>query len=58
MIRYGIFDGNEMTVHLDGKKIGDIIKVEGGFQYFPNKMKEGGEIFPTIKGVKLSLEED
>lgn len=58
MITYGKFDGNQMVVHLEGKKVGDIHKVEGGYQYFPNNQTKGGEIFSTIADVKLSLEEE
>ncbi len=47
-----------IMVRLDGKPIGTIKNVEGGFQYFSNGQKTGGDIFETILGVKTSLHSD
>jgi hypothetical protein len=45
------------AVWLDGKKIGEIRRVFGGFQYFPNGQKTGGEIFTAQADCRKSLEE-
>lgn len=44
-----------VAVYLDGKKIGVIHKVDGGFQY-RTKSGSRGEIFKTLAAVKTSLE--
>lgn len=52
------FCGANIIVRVDDKLVGHITQVEGGYQYFPKGRgkKIGGEIFPTIKQVKESLE--
>ncbi len=45
-----------IPVKFDGKKVGTIKPVEGGWQYFPLNHKQGGEIYPTIQLVQKSLE--
>ena len=44
-----------LKVRLDGRIIGEICKVEGGYQYFPKGQKVGGNIFPSIDDVQRSL---
>lgn len=48
-----------VTVKLDGKVIGHIKEVDGGWQYTPkgHSRKWAGEVLPTLKAVKLSLED-
>jgi len=43
-------------VFLDKHKAGVIKKTSEGFQYFPNKAKTGGDIFPTLEECQASLE--
>lgn len=46
-----------INVILDGSKVGEIKPViSGGFAYFPNGSKTGGETFDTVKKVKNSIE--
>jgi hypothetical protein len=45
-----------VPVRLDGKRVGTIKPVEGGWQYFPLRHKFGGEVFPTLGEVVKSLE--
>lgn len=45
-----------IKVKMSGRHIGDIKQAIGGYQYFPKGQKIGGEIYPTIKEVKQSLE--
>lgn len=45
-----------IPVRLDGTRVGTIKPVEGGWQYFPLRHKQGGEIFQTITEVQKSLE--
>ncbi len=45
-----------IAVKLDGRPIGEIRQVPGGWQYFPKGHKEGGDVFPTLEGCKRSLE--
>ena len=46
-----------VIVYLDGKRVGCIYKVDGGYQYFPGKIKkEGGSILKTLREVKEDLE--
>jgi len=47
-----------IPVRFDGKRVGTIKPVDGGWQYFPLNHKHGGEIFETIAGVQYSLEFD
>ena len=63
MITYGIPTGTTSNktvawVKLEGKLIGHIERVDGGFQYFPKGHKTGGKVFDTIAKVKHSLEYD
>lgn len=48
---------DNVTVYLDGKAVGEIRSVVGGYQYFPKGSKNGGELLRTIEMVKASLEE-
>lgn len=48
----------KIVVKLDKKIIGEIKKVDGGFQYFPKGSKTGGDIFITLNKCKYSLEND
>lgn len=45
-----------VTVRLDGKVVGTIQQVEGGFQYVPKGKKDGGEVFGSVAAVKRLLE--
>ncbi len=47
-----------LRVRLDGRIIGEICKVKGGYQYFPKGQKIGGEVFVAVTLVQRSLEED
>ncbi len=47
-----------IPVRLNGKRVGIINPVEGGWQYFPKNSKCGGEVFKTIDLVQKSLRED
>jgi hypothetical protein len=55
MITYEKFLGGE-RVNLDGKVVGVIQTVPGGFAYIPKGSKITGETFTTVAGVKRSLE--
>lgn len=57
MITYRSY-ANSTDVNLDNKLVGEIRRVDGGYQYFPLNHEEGGEIFPTLKKCKESLESD
>lgn len=48
-----------IRVKLNGKRMGSIKLVEGGFRYFPKGSKKGfaGELFKTVREVQRSLEE-
>jgi hypothetical protein len=45
-----------VPVRMNGKRVGTIKPVKGGWQYFPMNHKQGGEIFDTIDKVQKSLE--
>lgn len=47
-----------IPVRIDGKRVGTIEPVDGGWQYFPKGSKIGGEILPTINAVQKSLESE
>ena len=51
---------NVINVRLDGKTIGTIKEVDGGYQYYPKGHGKSwaGDVYPTIKEVKDSLEEN
>ena len=44
-----------LKVMLDRKVVGEIRKVDGGYQYFPNNQPYGGDIFKTIDEVQRTL---
>ncbi len=46
-----------IAVRLDGKIVGSIKQVRGGYQYFPKGSMTGGETFTSVQAVKLSLED-
>lgn len=50
--------GNHRAVFLDGKRVGTIKRVNGGWQYFPKGQKYGGEIFKNISECEESLVSD
>ena len=58
MITYGIKKGlvGGIPVRLDNKVVGEILSVEGGFQYFSKGSKTGGDVYPTLALCKKSLE--
>ena len=49
-----------VTVKLDGKVIGTIKTVAGGYQYFPkgHGVKWAGDVYETLEACKTSLEDD
>lgn len=49
---------NSTTVKLDGAKVGEIKKVEGGYQYSTKHGTIKGEVLPTEAAVKCSLEDE
>ena len=61
MIRYLYNEGEEacikepLMVCLGGYIVGEIRKVDGGFQYFPKDSKEGGDILPSVSEVQRTL---
>ena len=64
MIEYEWIDENRIAVFLTNwsnknsrTRVGKILKVKGGFQYYP-KGGRPGEILPTFDDCKKSLEEE
>lgn len=52
-------EGNQVFVFIDGKRVGEIRKVDGGWQYFAQgKKKYAGEIFSNLQDLIDSLEEE
>lgn len=45
-----------LQVKLDGKIVGSIRSVAGGFQYVPKGQTEGGKVFGSVVLCKQSLE--
>jgi len=45
----------KIGVKLDGKVVGEIRGVEGGWQYFPRGQKKGGDVFASLERLKESL---
>lgn len=50
-------DGNVM-VFLCGVHVGFIAPVDGGFRYSTKDRRSHGEVLPTVRDVKVSLEGD
>lgn len=46
-----------LKVRLDGKVVGEIRKVEGGYQYVSKGNRHRGEVLPTVDAVQKTLEE-
>ena len=44
-----------LKVRVDGPIIGEIRKVEGGYQFFPNRSSTGGKVHSSVEAVKGSL---
>lgn len=61
-LKYDQIGRDEVAVSVhDGRKFklsGSIKKVAGGYQYFPQGKKEGGEVCKTINDCKKTLESD
>jgi len=55
MISY-VYGNSGVSVRIDGVVVGEIRKVEGGFQYFPKGQSKGGEVLPTVMAVRRTLE--
>jgi hypothetical protein len=59
---YDFIEGRRGTwrvnVKLDGKVIGSIRIVQGGFTYFPRNSRQHGEVFKSVAEVQRSLESD
>jgi hypothetical protein len=45
-----------LKVRLDDRIVGEIRKVDGGYQFFPKGSKFSGDIFETVGEVQKSLE--
>ncbi len=58
MLTYKQNSETHTSVKLDNKKVGDIVRVAGGYQYRPYKARKihWGEVMGTIQEVKKSLE--
>lgn len=44
-----------LKVRMNGRVIGEIRKVEYGYQYFPKGQINGGDVLPTVADVQDSL---
>lgn len=55
MIEFASIGNGKTTVKQDGKLVGEIKIVSGGYQYFPKGQKRGGEVFPVLSLCKYSL---
>jgi hypothetical protein len=49
---------NAEMVKLEGRIVGEIRPVTGGYQYFPKGQKEGGAIWPSLARCKQDVEGD
>lgn len=47
-----------MRVKLDGRTVGVIRLVEGGFTYVPKGQKKGGAVFRTVRELQRDIEGD
>jgi len=55
MLKYTHKPSGKIKVLLDGRVVGEIRKVNGGYQYFPKGQKVGGEVFQSWGQVQRSL---
>ncbi len=46
-----------ISVYIDGKRVGTIKPVPNGFAYYPLGSRTRGEVMPTVEEIKHSLEE-
>ena len=46
-----------LTVFLEGKRVGTIKPVPNGFAYYPQGSRTSGEVMPTPGDIKKTLEE-
>jgi len=58
MLQFNPINATTIAVLLENKRVGEIRKVEDGFQYFPKGQRKGGEVFPTVAACKQSLAEE
>jgi len=61
MITYEEVHRNYVKVFLEGKEVGHILIVAGGFQYRTKRnkgMSHSGDVLPSIDHVKYSLEHE
>ena len=54
---YGEEKNSPVKVKLDGRLIGEIRPVKGGYMYFVKNTKYKGDVYPTIRACQKSLEE-
>jgi hypothetical protein len=47
-----------IIVKLDGKAVGKIQQVAGGFRYMPAGSRTGGAVLPSVAAVQRSIESD
>lgn len=62
MIEYLYTEGKETErlsckVRLDGRIVGNIMPVVGGWRYFPKGDKNGGDLFNTLQQCQETLED-
>ena len=58
-ITYKLLKNTDITVYLDGKKVGTIIQLSTGFGYCPKGQSIGKAIiYPSLKECKQSIEGD
>lgn len=43
-------------VYLDGRKVGEIRRIPGGYGYYPKGKKECGEVYRELNACKRSIE--
>jgi len=55
MIHFSQNTGSDISVILEKKTVGVIKQSKEGFQYFPLKSKNGGEVFKKLVDCKKSL---
>ena len=48
----------KIAVYVDDKFIGNIVNVDGGYQFIPTKNRERSKVYSTLSVIKYKIEQE